>query len=183
MEYTLIRSRRKTVQISIRPDLSIVVKAPYHVPLSEIEGFIWQKSAWIAKNLEKMSERNLAAEKTPSFSADEIKDLAKQALAYFPPLAEKWAREIGVSYGRITIRNQRTRWGSCSSSGNLNFNCLLMMLPENIREYVVIHELCHRIEMNHSEAFWAEVKKHCPDYTLRRRLLKEEGAALMRRLR
>ena len=69
-----------------------------------------------------------------------------------------------MTYGRITIRAQRSRWGSCSSKGNLNFNCLLMLTPSEIRDYVVVHELCHRIELNHSAYFWAEVARILPDY-------------------
>ncbi|MBR0132548.1 MAG: M48 family metallopeptidase [Lachnospiraceae bacterium] len=179
IKYTLQRSRRKTVQISIKPDCSIVVKAPYRVPLAEIEKFIFEKQGWIEKNITRMQQRNsMVAESTP-ITTEEINALADSALKYFPPLVKTWAEKIGVKYGRITIRNQRSRWGSCSQAGNLNFNCLLMELPEEIREYVVIHELCHRLEMNHSAFFWAEVEKHCPDYKILRKRLKEEGSALM----
>ena len=99
-----------------------------------------------------------------------------------PEKVRFFAEKIGVSYGRITIRSQRTRWGSCSVKGNLNFNCLLMLCPEYVQDYVVIHELCHRKEMNHSAAFWAEVEKHCPDYRIRRKWLKDHGASLIARL-
>ncbi len=96
-------------------------------------------------------------------------------MAHFAPL-------VGVSYGRITIRNQRTRWGSCSGKGNLNFNCLLMLAPPEVLDYVVVHELCHRKEMNHSPRFWAEVARVLPDYQQRRRWLKEHGGALVQRM-
>ena len=90
---------------------------------------------------------------------------------------------MGVTYGRITIRNQVSRWGSCSSVGNLNFNCLLMLAPPEVRDYVVVHELCHRKEMNHSPAFWAEVEKMIPDYKAHKKWLKDNGTALISRLR
>ena len=89
---------------------------------------------------------------------------------------------MGISYGRITVRSQQSRWGSCSAQGNLNFNCLLMLCPEQIRDYVVIHELCHRRQLNHSSVFWAEVEAACPDFRLHRQWLKEHGAALIARL-
>ena len=96
-------------------------------------------------------------------------------MAYYAPA-------VGVTYDRITIRSQRTRWGSCSSRGNLNFNCLLMLAPEKVVDYVVVHELCHRKEMNHSPRFWAEVERILPDYRQSKRWLKENGQSLMGQL-
>ena len=106
----------------------------------------------------------------------------KQAKADLPPRAAFFASLLGVSYGRITIRKQKTRWGSCSGKGNLNFNCLLMLCPSRARDYVVAHELCHRKEMNHSPRFWAEVEKLLPDYRVWRQWLKEEGQKIIRRI-
>mgnify|MGYP002547163680 CR=1 FL=1 len=83
---------------------------------------------------------------------------------------------MGVSYGRVSIRDQRTRWGSCSGKGNLNFNWKLSLVPDEILDYVVVHELAHRKEMNHSQRFWAEVERILPDYKARRKWLKEFGS-------
>ena len=110
---------------------------------------------------------------------DKIKALADQALKIIPARVEYFARIIGVTYGNITIRNQKTRWGSCSSKGNLNFNCLLMLAPPEVLDYVVVHELCHRKQMNHSKEFWAEVEKAFPDYKKSIKWLKEEGSQIM----
>ena len=93
-----------------------------------------------------------------------------------------FAPSIGVTFGRITIRRQRTKWGSCSSKGNLNFNVLLMLAPPDILDYIVVHELCHRRELNHSAHFWSEVEKVMPDYREKEKWLKENGGALMDRL-
>ena len=107
------------------------------------------------------------------FTEAEITELKKQARKYIPVRVAYYAAQIPVSYGRIAIRCQKTRWGSCSQKGNLNFNCLLMKLPPEIIDYVVVHELCHRLQMNHSRQFWAEVEKILPDYRKRRKWLKE----------
>ena len=96
-------------------------------------------------------------------------------MAYYAP-------QIGVDYGRITIRCQRTRWGSCSAKGNLNFNCLLMLAPPEVLDSVVVHELCHRREMNHSPRFYALVLRVFPDYHRWDRWLKDNGPALMARI-
>lgn len=87
---------------------------------------------------------------------------------------------VGVTYGRITIRNQKTRWASCSGKGNLNFNCLLILTPREIIDYVIVHELCHRKEMNHSKAFWSEVESVRPNYKESISWLKEEGSQIIR---
>ena len=90
----------------------------------------------------------------------------------FETKTKKYAAQMNVTYGRIAIRNQQTRWGSCSSKGNLNFNYRLFFLPEELRDYVIVHELAHRRQMNHSKLFWAEVEKVMPDYKVRRQALK-----------
>ena len=105
------------------------------------------------------------------------------ALVDIPQRVKKYAPIVGVDYGRITIRMQKSRWGSCSSKGNLNFNCLLMAMPEEIRDYVVVHELCHRKEMNHSKRFYDEVYRVFPNYKQCDKWLKENGAILMERMK
>lgn len=105
--------------------------------------------------------------------------LKSQAKAYIPQRVEHFAKIIGVNYKNVQIRCQRTLWGSCSSSGTLSFNCLLMKCPPSVIDYVVVHELCHRIHMNHSKAFWQEVEKYCPDYKTQRAWLKSQGLFLL----
>ena len=174
--YTLIRSSRKTISLEIRPGGTLLVRAPRRMSEKAIRDFVASKEHWIRTKLHKY--QNAPAPLTPQ----ELENLKKQAKADFSARVSRLSQQVGVSYGRITLRAQKTRWGSCSAQGNLNFNCLLMLAPEEVRDYVVIHELCHRKQMNHSPAFWAEVARVCPDYARRRQWLKEHGPALIARL-
>lgn len=176
-DVSIIRSKRKTISIQITPDAKILVRAPQRVSDKEIDRLLAKKSDWIEKHLEEARIR-LAREEAEGhkpLTNQEIRELADKALEYIPKRVAYFAEIIGVDYGRITIRNQKTRWGSCSSKGNLNFNCLLMLTPPEIIDYVVVHELCHRKEMNHSKSFWNHVANVLPEYKTYVRWLKEKG--------
>ncbi|MDO5456391.1 MAG: SprT family zinc-dependent metalloprotease [Eubacteriales bacterium] len=187
MEYTLIRSKRKTLAVQIKADGSVIVRAPLRCPRREIDRFLLEKDAWISTHRAKILSR-LAQEKlhpVPALTDEQLKNLKKRAsvaiparVSYFAPLIGR----TGVTYGRITIRSQKTRWGSCSSKGNLNFNCLLLLAPPQVLDYVVVHELCHRIHMNHSSRFWAEVARVIPDYKSSVSWLRREGGQILRLL-
>ena len=178
MTYQLIRSARKTIAIQITPAGDVVVRCPKRCSRREAEAFLESKRDWIETHLARIAEKPVL----PRLTGEAIKALANQAADDLPQRAARLAPLVGVRYGRITIRSQRTRWGSCSAKGNLNFNCLLMLAPSQVRDYVVIHELCHRIELNHSARFWAEVERVMPDYKSHRAWLKENGGALIGRL-
>ncbi len=181
---TIKKSNRKSIAIQLDPGRNIIIRAPYQMPDAEIRRFYQSQKGWLETHIRKIEEQ-LAKEAQaaePELTDAEIRELALLAKADLPGRVSVFAKEIGVTYGRITIRNQKTRWGSCSSKGNLNFNCLLMLMPEGIRDYVVVHELCHRKEMNHSAAFWAEVERVMPDYRARRKWLKDHGDSYMRRM-
>lgn len=98
--------------------------------------------------------------------------------ALFHERASHWAPLLGVTFGRVTVRDQRTRWASCSREGNLSFNWRLALAPAETLDYVVIHELAHRLEMNHSRRFWTHVAKHCPDHKVHRKWLRKNGETL-----
>ena len=160
MNYKLIRSKRKSIAIEIDRAGAVTVRAPYRMPNVAVKAFLEDKQDWIRKHIKKAQETSLEA-------------------ADIEPLAEL----MGVDYGRVTIRCQKTRWGSCSSKGNLNFNCLLMHVPIDVRDYVIIHELAHRKHMNHSKNFWKEVEIMIPDYKEKRKWLNTYGEEIMQRKR
>lgn len=180
MDYTLIRSRRKTISIEIDEKAQLLVRAPMRMPKYEIERFIEEKDAWIKKHIRIVQEQIEKAKTIEPIGRWELRDLYEEALKVIPGKVSHYAQALGVTYGRITIRNQKTLWGSCSRKGNLNFNCMLMKSPERVLDYVVVHELCHRIEMNHSKRFWALVESVIPDYKRCRKWLKDEGSMYLR---
>ncbi|MGN0354365.1 MAG: M48 family metallopeptidase [Muricoprocola sp.] len=182
-QVTIIRSNRKTVSIQVNADLTVTVRAPRRASSKEIDRILRENESWIVKHIEEMKRKQAlyGSEEITYLTKDEIQELADKASAYIPRRVEHFSKQMGVNYGRITIRNQRTRWGSCSSKGNLNFNCILMLTPPEVIDYVVVHELCHRKEMNHSKAFWNEVEKVLPNYKEAVQWLKNEGSQVMRR--
>ena len=169
--------------IQILPPGRVVVRAPVTMPEGEIRRLIEMKRSWIQTHLDRVQHREQEKKAAGTLSREEIQALAEQAVRELPPRLRQWAARVGVTYGRVTIRNQRTRWGSCSARGNLNFNCLLMLCPPRVADYVMVHELCHRKEMNHSKRFYDEVLRVFPDYRKYERWLKKNGASLLIRLR
>ena len=175
ISYEVIRSNRRTISLQIKPDGAVLVRCPLRLPEREVVAFVESKRAWLEKHLRRQGP-------VEKLTPEQLLRLANQAKPDLAARVERLAPLVGVSWERITIRSQRTRWGSCSGKGNLNFNCLLMLAPEQVRDYVVVHELCHRREMNHSARFWALVEKILPNYTLSRKWLKDHGDSLIARL-
>lgn len=186
MDIVLIRSDRRSFAIEIDRDKKIKVRVPRRASKAQIEGLLKEKQDWILRTLNKIDKRN-AIEKSEEnqiekLEPEEVKRLKKEARERLTELTEYWAGRMGISYGRISIRGQKTRWGSCSSKGNLNYNYLLTLCPDDVIEYVVIHELCHRIYMNHSKRFWEKIEEFCPNYRQARKWLKQNGNSLIARL-
>lgn len=182
IEYELKRSKRKTLSIQVKPDGEVVVRAPLRLAKKHIDEFVIEKADWIEKTVKDAQMRSSKLSHEEKLTREEVDRLKRQGRVEIRNLVWEYAPLIGVSYGRISIRAQKSRWGSCSRDGNLNFNCLLMMAPDSVRRYVVVHELCHRIEMNHSPRFWALVEEVMPDYKEQRKWLRTEGSDLIARL-
>ncbi|WP_308511030.1 M48 family metallopeptidase [uncultured Treponema sp.] len=113
------------------------------------------------------------------FTEDEVKNIKRKARKIIPERVGYWAE---ITYGRIAIRLQSSRWGSCAANGNLNFNCLLVLMPSEVLDSVVVHELCHRRHMNHSKEFYAEIDRVFPDYRRWNKWLKDNGGVYLKRV-
>jgi len=170
--YTLRRSSRsRSLRISIDNNAKISVSAPKYIPLYFLEKFIIGKTDWILEKID-FFKKNPTKSRLGGSPKDFVlrkKDahhLVKQKL-------EEWNKIYNFSFTKFTIRNQKSRWGSCSGKKVLSFNYRLVYLSEPLVDYLIVHELCHLKEMNHSRHFWAEVARAIPDYAIRRRALKK----------
>lgn len=168
-DYTVRYSDRRTISISVTREGELLVRAPHGTPTARIESLLLAHADWIEKHTKRRRE---IYESEKVLTEEDIARLKKEARAYFLPLTEKYAALLHVTYKRITITGAKTRFGSCSSAGNIAYSYRLMLYPEVAREYVVVHELAHRREMNHSKSFYAIVQSVLPDYKERNALLK-----------
>lgn len=182
LKVNIKRSRRKSIGLRINDDGSVTVSAPLKASKADIERAVSSKLDWILKNRERMLEEKREAEEKGLFTEDDIKRMIVMAREIIPRRVRHYAELVGVTYGKITIRSQKTRWGSCSSNGNLSFNCLLVLMPTEVLDSVVVHELCHRKEMNHSKRFYDEVLRVFPEYRKWDKWLKDNGGAIMKRM-
>ena len=204
LTYIIQKSRRRSISVSVMTDNRVLVKAPYGTSERTVREFLLSKKDWITKHLEKQNMEEKKAVALGVLSDEEIRKIKRQAKKIIPERVAYWAEKIGVTYGKISIRLQSTRWGSCSANGNLSFNCLLVLMPGvqsctpgkqtsqgqraqasldrlydlEILDSVVVHELCHRKHMNHSKEFYAEIDRVFPDYKRCNKWLKENGGCI-----
>lgn len=171
--YTMRKSSRaRYMRLAVYAGGGLVVVAPTRVPLQTVEQFIAKKADWILRTVARMSKfkepilgrggkREYLAHKDTAFA------LAHSRLAHFN-------QTYGFAVGKVSIRNQKTRWGSCSKKGNLNFNYKIALLPAHLCDYIIVHELCHLKEFNHGKKFWALMEQSLPNYVQLRRELKAQ---------
>ena len=178
--YEIIKSSRKTIAVEVRQDGSVLVRAPRNCPQSRIDTFLKEKQAWVLAKVEEQKEKEADSMKIQPLSEAEQRLYRDKAREIFEQKVSYYAQMMGVSYGRIAIRDQKTRWGSCSGEGNLNFNWRLIFAPAGVLDYVVVHELAHRKEMNHSPRFWRVVEDTMPEYRKYQKWLKENWRGLHR---
>ncbi len=175
----VVYSSRKSLGLEIREGGREPARVPLRTSNIQVRNFIQQRSPWIVEKWFIMNQREEEKRNRPQ--PDYVKDpglersYREQAARILGERTAYFAQLMGVTYGKITIRAAKTRWGSCSAKGNLNFHWKLVLMPPEVLDYVIVHELAHRREMNHSPRFWAEVEHVLPDYRERRRWLKENG--------
>ena len=214
----VVRSRRKTIELKILEDTSLVVKAPLFVTDREINKVVQRHRKWIEKNMKTLDMRSRELNKNKFVQGEEFLYLGNvyslfivenqnvplrfdngfflssnmlneaqkifvnwyKAAAYdfIPERVEYISKLSGLKYRKVGITGAKKRWGSCSAKGNLNFSYRIIMAPVSVIDYVILHELAHTVEMNHSKRFWKIVEEFMPDYKLRRSWLKEKGYTL-----
>lgn len=182
MECEIVRSNRRTISAEIK-DGQIIVRAPKRAKESEIKAFLERHRSWLEKHSQKALENKTKASEIGILSGDDLSHIRALANEYLPKRTRYLADQMGVSYGKLTLRLTKTRWGSCSSKGNINLNILLMLTPPEVIDSVIVHELCHIKHMDHSKDFYKEVYKHFPEYDSRNKWLKENGEAILYRLK
>ncbi len=174
IEYTLkIIKRSKRLRLSVHRGGECVVTKPRFVPQYMVNKFIIQKSEWLLDKIEEL--KKVPKKKTAKETKADYEKYKKEALKIVEGKVQKFNKIYNFKYNKITIRNQSTRWGSCSRKGNLNFNYKIALLSEELADYLVVHEICHLGEFNHSKKFWDLVAKTVPNYLELRRQLKGVG--------
>lgn len=169
MEYRIAYSDRRTISICVK-DSSVTIRAPQGTSEMKIQKVVNEHIQWIEKQLERQKMKRL---KDVALTDLQIAELKKNAKLVLKQKTEYYSKIMGIKYGRITITSAKTRFGSCSSKGNISYSWRLMLYPEAAVDYVVVHELAHIRQMNHSAAFYKIVESVFPDYKARRQLLKK----------
>lgn len=172
--YTIRRTKHaKRIKLSVHSDGRCVVSAPKYIPQYLIKQLVLSKSSWIKERLSHIATDR--KERPAPRTKEEIALLKQKALAFVEKRLHYFNTTYGFEWKDIRIKNQKTRWGSCSKRGNLNFNYKIALLPPHMADYIVVHELCHLGEFNHGKNFWKLVEQTIPNYKVIRRELKTQG--------
>lgn len=169
-DYILKRSKRKTLSIEITKECKVLVRAPERLSVKSVEDAVKKNAQWIEIHLKLQKERAASA---PVITDNDIIQLKKSAREYIPLRVEYYAQKMDAHYSGIKITSAKTRYGSCSGTNSLCFSCLLMLKDTEAIDYVIVHELAHTFEHNHSKAFYKIIEKYMPDYKRRAAMLKE----------
>ncbi|MFA6512205.1 MAG: M48 family metallopeptidase [Patescibacteria group bacterium] len=171
--YTIRKSRRaRHMRLAVHSDGAVIVTLPWYVPSRMAERFVHAHHAWLSSKLATCKKQQQPP--MPKHTSSEIRTYTKAARDLAAERIAQVNQHYQLPFGRIAIRNQRTRWGSCSKKKNINFNYRIALLPAELADYIIVHELCHTKEFNHSTKFWALVAETVPEYKILRKRLREE---------
>ena len=166
-EYEILRSNRRTISLEVRPDGRVLIRAPRAMPKKEIDAFAAKHADWLERAKKRVEERSAFHDMT-----DRRKnELTAAARDYLPKRTAHWAEIMGVSPAGVRITDAKTRFGSCSPKNRICYSFRLMAYPPEAVDYVIVHELAHILQKNHSPRFYAEVQKILPDWRERKKLL------------
>jgi hypothetical protein len=172
IDYNLEKSKRAhNLRLTVNLEGNLTVTVPWFYSFWQARRFIKKKSNWILRNIERFKKREGSSLLVRAGKRDYYR-LKEEARTFAYNKVGEFNKFYNFDYNKISIRNQRSRWGSCSVNRNLNYNFRIVLLPENLANYIIIHELCHLKEMNHSKRFWKLVEKMVPDYKEMRKKLK-----------
>lgn len=171
------RARRYVIRV--KGDGSVRITVPRGGSRREAELFAAENRRWIDEQRAQLNQR---AHQRLAYTPEAIDDLKRQAAVELPPRLRRLAAHHGLAVSRISVRNQRSRWGSCSPSGHICLNWRLMLMPDAVRDYVLIHELMHLRRLDHSRHFWRLVAHACPWFRDARQWLRENRHLLDDRL-
>lgn len=175
--YTLRESKRaKRVRLAVYCNGSVVVTSPFGVRQSIIDKFVSDKMQWIMEKVRFLN--NIKGKEIRTLSHDDYLKYKDEVFVLVEKRVEFYNKIYGYSFNKIYIKNQKTRWGSCSKKGNLNLNYKILFLPEDLRDYIIVHEICHLKELNHSQKFWNLVVKVFPEYSRIKKELNRNGLSL-----
>ena len=166
-EYEILRSARRTISLEVRPDGRVLIRAPRAMPKKEIDAFAAKHADWLEGAKKRVQERS-AFQETTEKRRDELTAAARD---YLPKRTAHWAEIMGVSPAGVRITDAKTRFGSCSPKNRICYSFRLMAYPPEAVDYVIVHELAHILQKNHSPRFYAEVQKILPDWRERKKLL------------
>lgn len=166
-DYELRRTSRRTLSIEVNREAKVIIHAPNRMPIARIEAFVQSHAAWIEEKQAKAKAKML-----PELSDSEIAALKAKACTVLTEMTAFYAAKMGVTYTCVSITSAKTRFGSCSQKGSINYSYRLMLYPPASWDYVVVHELCHLKHFDHSRAFWQTLAEILPDYKAREKLLK-----------
>lgn len=175
----LIRSKRKTLSISVENDGSITIRAPRGLSNRRIDAFLKEKKKWIIKKVQLAKQRQQKAQTFQDrLNNTNIKEQRERARIYLQKRLEHFCKNHRLSYNKLRITSAKTRWGSCGPTNNVNFNWKIILAPPQVIDYLVVHELAHTVEKNHQKPFWKLVEQMDPQYKENRKWLKKHGYLL-----